>query len=310
MPKIGVSACVMGDKVRYDGGHKQSSFVTQQLQPHVTYQPICPELGIGMPVPRPTIHLREMSDGVHLTDSRNGLLDHTEAMQQFFARQLPILEQLDGYVVAAKSPSCGMERIKVYDSEGQLLHRAGQGLFTQLLKAHFPHLPVEEDGRLNDAGLRESFITRVFVYHEFRHKVMASLSVHALVKFHSRHKLLVMAYSPVLYRALGRLVAQAKGQEHTIAQEYLALMMQALSKPTNRRKHTNVLMHMQGYFKRDLMPADKRELSQQIDDYRLGRVPLLAPVTLLKHHLRHFPNAYLAQQSYFDPYPQELGLRA
>lgn len=310
MPRIGVSACVMGDKVRYDGGHKQSTFVTRQLHSHVIYQPICPEVGIGLPVPRPTIHLREMADGLHLTDSRNGMLDHTEALQSFFTQQLPKLEKLDGYILAAKSPSCGMERIKVYDENGQLLHRQGQGLFVQLLHKHFPHLPMEEDGRLNDAGLRESFITRVFVYQEFRDKVMNNPSVHGLVTFHSRHKLLVMAYNPQLYQALGRLVAKAKGAEQTTAEAYLALMMKALSKPTNRRKHTNVLMHMQGYFKRHLKSADKRELTEQIEHFRLGQLPLMAPITLLKHHLRHFPNDYLAQQSYFSPYPQELGLRA
>jgi uncharacterized protein YbgA (DUF1722 family)/uncharacterized protein YbbK (DUF523 family) len=308
-PLVGISSCVLGEKVRYDGGHKRSAFITDSLAEFVRFAPACPEMGIGMPVPRPTIHIREIDQQQRLTDSRNGQLDHTDKMQAFFSARLSQLSKLDGYVLAAKSPSCGMERIKVYSDKGDLIHRNGQGLFVQLLKQHFPDLPMEEDGRLNDEGLRESFITRLFAYHDFRHQVTGQLSTRALVNFHSQYKMLVMAYSPQAYQALGRLVAGAKGQEEVTARQYLTLMMSALSKPTNRRKHTNVLMHFQGYFKKQLDKADKQELSEQIDKYRRGYVPLMAPVTLLRHHLKNHPNSYLQQQRYLHPYPEALGLR-
>ncbi|GGD77978.1 YbgA family protein [Lacimicrobium alkaliphilum] len=309
-PVVGISSCVLGEKVRYDGGHKRSAFVTDKLSEFIRFAPACPEMGIGMPVPRPTIHIREIGQQQRLTDSRDAQVDHTDKMQAYFSARLPQLSQLDGYILAAKSPSCGMERIKVYTPEGELLHRKGQGIFVQMLKQQFPDLPMEEDGRLNDEGLRESFITRIFAYHDFRRQVLNTLSVRALVDFHSRNKMLVMAYSPQAYQALGRLVAGAKGHEETISKQYLTLMMRALSKPTNRRKHTNVLMHLQGYFKKQLDKADKQELCEQIDKYRLGYVPLMAPVTLLRHHLKKYPNDYLQQQRYLQPYPEALGLRA
>ncbi|GAB3016672.1 YbgA family protein [Bowmanella dokdonensis] len=309
-PRIGVSACVLGDKVRYDGGHKRSAFVAAQLADFFTFKPICPEVGMGLPVPRPTIHLRETDAGLRLTDSRSGDRDHTAAMEAFFTHQTKLLSSLDGYILAAKSPSCGMERIKVYDQSGSLVHRQGQGLFASLLRRRFPHLPLEEDGRLNDAGLRESFITRVYAYHGFRHQVLIKPSVAALVTYHSRNKLLVMAYSPQTYQSLGRLVAKAKGRLESTLEEYQSLLFSALGKPTDRRKQTNALMHLQGYFKRKLSRQDKQELSEQIEKYRLGHVPLLAPMTLLRHHLKHYPNSYLQQQSYLQPYPEALGLRA
>lgn len=308
-PLVGISSCVLGEKVRYDGGHKRSGFVTGNLANFVRFIPTCPEMGVGMPVPRPAIHIREIGQQQRLTDARDATLDHTDKMQAFFSARLAQLGKLDGYILAAKSPSCGMERIKVYSEQGELLHRKGQGLFVQLLKQYFPDLPMEEDGRLNDEGLKESFITRLFAYHDFRQQVTEQLSARALVDFHSQYKMLVMAYNPQAYQALGRLVAGAKGQEEITARQYLTLMMSALSKPTNRRKHTNVLMHFQGYFKKQLGKADKQELSEQIDKYRLGYVPLMAPITLLRHHLNNHPNAYLQQQRYLQPFPEALGLR-
>ncbi|MDF2177591.1 DUF523 and DUF1722 domain-containing protein [Aliiglaciecola sp. CAU 1673] len=309
MPKIGISACVMGSKVRYDGGHKRSSFVMDKLGSYVSFVPLCPEVGMGMSVPRPTIHLRETAHGIRLTDSKDGSIDHTDKMQRFFSQHLEQLAPLDGYILAAKSPSCGMERIKVYSEEGELQRKDGQGLFVQLLKQHFPHLPMEEDGRLNDAGLRESFVTRIFAYQAFREQVASNPSVSSLVAFHSRYKLLIMSYSPVVYRQLGRLVANAKVHLESAIEQYLGLMMQALSKVPNRKKQTNVLMHIQGYFKSHLNKADKHELCEQIEAFRLGHLPLMAPLTLLKHYLRRYPNDYLQQQAFFDPYPSTLGLR-
>lgn len=315
MPKLGVSSCVLGQKVRFDGGHKRSFFVSERLAEHFHLIPICPEVGIGMPVPRPAIRLVEVGEQeqkmVRLQRANQPADDYTEAMQNFFLQKSTVLAQLDGYVLAAKSPSCGVHRIKVYNAEGQVQHRSGQGLFAHALLRQFPHLPVEEDGRLNDAGLRESFVCRVFAYSAFRQQVLAPNTSAALVNFHSRYKFLVLAYQPTLYRSLGRLVANLKQQPLMhIQQQYLGLLMKALSKPTTRKKHTNVLMHLQGFFKKLLSKEDKQALCEHIEQYRLGYLPLQAPITLLQHHLRHHPNRYLSEQIYLNPYPLELGLSA
>lgn len=311
MVKVGISSCVVGQKVRFDGGHKGSNFVRVHLAKVFELTPICPEVGMGMSVPRPTIHLRDGVDGIKLTDTKTGELNHTDALNQFFDKVSPQVPEFDGYILAAKSPTCGMDRIKVYNDAGELQHRKGRGMYAQKLLAAFPSLPVEEDGRLNDHGLRESFIVRVFAHNEYRNKVLADPSINALIKFHSRYKFLVLAFHPQSYKSLGRLVAAASSYElDTLLKEYLTLLMFALNRTASRRKHTNVLMHLQGFFKKNLPPVDKQELNEQILKYRSGHVPLMAPLTLLKHHLKHFPNDYLQEQAYFQPYPEELGLRA
>ena len=311
MIKVGVSACVMGEKVRYDGGHKQSNYTVNYLSKVFQMVPICPEVGMGMPVPRPAIRVVEGSDKNILVDSKDVGLDYTGDLEKFYQKQQPVFPELDGYIFAAKSPTCGVERIKVFDREGSLLHRKGRGLFADRVMKAFPHLPVEEDGRLNDMGLRESFVTRVFVHASYRNEVLSNPGVKALVAFHSKHKFLVMAYNPIAYRQLGRVVANAKqARFETISEQYMSLLMSALSKPTNRKKHTNVLMHLQGFLKKKLDKQDKQELTEQIDQYRLGHLPLMAPITLINHHLKHHPNDYVSSQVYLKPYPAELQLRA
>jgi len=309
--KLGVSSCVLGAQVRFDGGHKRSGFVATQLKKFFDLHPVCPEVGIGLGVPRPTIRLTGSELGVRLTDSRDITVDHTDKLVSFAEKQSGLIQELDGYIVAAKSPTCGMERVKVYTQDGDLSHRKGMGVFVAHIRQQFPHLPIEEDGRLNDKGLRESFITRVFAHHDFRQNVLAQPSRAALVTFHSRYKFLVMAYSPMAYRELGRLVSFSQ-QTHlaTVLQQYLTRLMATLSKPSNRKKHTNTLMHLQGFIKKQLPDEDKKELREQIENYRLGYVPLLVPITLFQHHLKRFPNAYIEQQVYLQPYPKELGLQA
>lgn len=310
---MGVSACVLGDKVRYDGGHKKSGFVTNKLGIVFDFVPVCPEVGIGMSVPRPPIHLVELDQQWRLLDVKTHQQDYTQSIADFFAQKRGQIEQLDGYVLAAKSPSCGMERLKVYSEQGEVLHRKGQGLFAGHLASEFPNLPLEEDGRLNDTTLKENFVTKVMAHHAFRTQVRQNPSAKALVAFHSRYKFLVLAYSTSIYRSLGRLVAQAGAADShlpSLCEQYLSLMMGAMSKVATRKRHTNVLMHIQGFFKRDLNRIDKAELSEVIDKYRLGYVPLLAPVTLIQHHLKRFPNTYLQQQVYLTPYPEEIGLRS
>lgn len=309
--KIGSSACVLGDKVRYDGGHKRSAFVVNQLSNHYKLIPFCPEVGIGMPVPRPAIQLREIDDKIELVDSKTGSNNYTQAMNGYFQTNQSKLSQLDGYILAAKSPSCGMERIKVHDANGKQLHRDGAGIFAKQLIEHFPSLPVEEDGRLNDKGIRESFFARVHAHATFREMVAADPKPASLVEFHTRYKYLVLAYNPKIYYELGPLVAQCgAGDFETVAKVYLHRLMTALSKPTNRKKHTNVLMHLQGFFKKDLDPECKQELAQSIEHFYQGYIPLLAPLTLINHYLMQFPNTFLKKQVYLAPFPLELGIHA
>lgn len=311
MIKLGVSSCVIGNKVRFDGGHKRSGFVAGHIDKFFELVPFCPEVGMGMPVPRPTIRLMEHDEVVRLVDSKDAAIDHTVSADRFFASISGDIPELDGYILAAKSPSCGMERIKVYDTDGNTLHRKGRGVFAAQLIKTFPHLPVEEDGRLNDQGIRESFFTRVIAHNEFRCFVLHEPSLKTLVKFHSRYKFLLLAHHPELYYAMGQLVGNGKNMKlEELLFEYQCKMMSALKKPSSRKRHTNVLMHIQGFFKNKLEKDDKAELMDKIEQYRRGYIPLMAPLTLLNHHLNHFPNPYLEDQKYFSPYPLELGLQA
>jgi len=311
MIKIGSSACVLGQKVRFDGGHKRSTFVVNKLPEHYQLIPFCPEVGIGMSTPRPAIQLREIAGEIQLVDSKTGEQNYTRQMNEYFSLNEEKLGQLDGYILAAKSPSCGLERIKVHTEEGNVLHRNGRGIFAAQLKQVYPNLPVEEDGRLNDNGIRESFFTRVQAHAEFRRTVLKDLSAKSLIAFHTRYKYLAMAYNPKVYYELGPLVADCAGDDIAeVAQEYLTKLMGALSKPTSRKKHTNVLMHMQGFFKKELSQPSKQELTQVIEQFHRGYVPLMAPLTLINHYLLEYPNSFLQEQVYLKPFPIELGIHA
>lgn len=310
--QIGISACVLGEKVRYDGGHKNSPFCSAVLSSFVRYLPICPEQAIGMGIPRPAIRLLKTADGdIRLVNSKDSSIDFTEKMHQFTEAKLPTLAQVSGYIVCAKSPSCGMERVRIVDEQGALLGKVATGLFTQRLMQKYPWLPVEEDGRLLDADLKENFITRVYALHAWQQMLATGFSIGKLVEFHSQFKFLIMAHHPTAYRELGRLVAQAKlFALDDLAQRYLLEFMRALKQLATRKQHANVLMHLQGFFKKMLSPAAKQELLSLIHQYRLGHAPLMAPLTLLKHHLSLHPHQYVAAQRYLLPYPPELGLRA
>ena len=309
--KIGISACVLGDKVRYDGGHKASAFCMQQLAPLVQYVPVCPEMAIGMKSPRPAIRLQQDDElNIRLVQSNDSSVDHTEAMLAFTEKKLPSLNTLSGYIVCAKSPSCGMERVRLFDTKGQQLGKLGIGIFTHQLMQRYPWLPVEEDGRLFDAALRENFISRVYSCFDYQQTMKEGFTVGKLVAFHSRYKFLVMAHSPVAYRELGRLVAQAKlFSPDELKLRYLTELMHAMKHIATRKQHTNVLQHLQGFLKNGLTAEAKQELSELIQRYRKGFVPLLAPITLLLHHLKQHPNEYVSAQRYFSPYPEVLGLR-
>jgi uncharacterized protein YbgA (DUF1722 family) len=265
-----------------------------------------------MSVPRPAIRLLKTDSGdIRLVNSKDSSIDFTEKMHQFAEQKMPVLAQLSGYIVCAKSPSCGMERVRLVNEKGELLGKVGTGLFTQKLMQKYPWLPVEEDGRLLDTDLKENFITRVYALNAWHEMIASGFSIGKLVNFHSQFKFLIMAHHPTAYRELGRLVAHAKlFDADDLAERYLVDFMRALKQLATRKQHANVLMHLQGFFKKLLTPAAKQELLTLIHQYRLGHAPLMAPLTLLKHHLSLHPHQYVAAQRYLLPYPLELGLRA
>ncbi|WDE04184.1 DUF1722 domain-containing protein [Thalassomonas viridans] len=305
---IGISACLLGENVRFDGGSKTSQFCVSELEQHVRYQAFCPEVAVGLPVPRKTI--RQIRQGDVIRVSRpDGTGDVTEALAAYGKKVAQLASGFSGYVFCAKSPSCGMERVKIYDADGQALPANGTGVFAnEIIKAN-PLLPCEENGRLNDAVLRENFIARVFVYHSWRMLTASGLSRHKLMSFHSRHKYMLMSHDLLALKSLGRLLADDTLTLDEMAGRYISGLMAALKKTATRKKHVNTLQHLQGYFSRQLTKAQRQELTEQIDDYRKGLLPLMAPLTLIKHYLLSYPQAYLAQQTYLTPHPAQLKLR-
>ncbi|WP_333893721.1 DUF523 and DUF1722 domain-containing protein [Atlantibacter subterraneus] len=309
---VGISACLSGEKVRFDGGHKRLAFAVEDLSPWVRYEPVCPEMAIGLPVPRPALRLVKDDEGaisLRFSDKREG--DLTADMAEFSHQRIARLAHLCGYIVCAKSPSCGMERVRVYDKDGKNNRKAGRGIFTEILMQTFPWLPVEEDGRLHDPAIRENFVERIYTLHELNQLRAQGLTRGALIAFHSRYKLLLLAHSQQQYRELGRFVAAIDQWDdlELYFNEYRQRLMTLMSHYATRRNHTNVLMHVQGYFRPHLNGRQRQELAELIDRYRQGTQPLLAPVTLLKHYLAEYPDGYLQQQRYFDPFPEALRLR-
>ncbi|TNV17985.1 DUF1722 domain-containing protein [Buttiauxella sp. B2] len=309
---IGISACLLGENVRFDGGHKRLAFAVNELAPWVHFEPICPEMAIGLPTPRPALRLVKLDDGeIALRYSNHHEGDLTQDMQQFSSRRVAGLEHLCGYIVCAKSPSCGMERVRVYEAKGSNNRKSGTGIFTAELKRQLPWLPVEEDGRLYDPAIRENFVERIYTLYELNKLRQSGLTRGGLISFHSRYKLLLLAHSQPQYRELGRFVADVE-EWNSLDDFFVAYrlrLMSLLEHQATRRNHTNVLMHVQGYFRRQLNTRQRQELSGLIDKYRQGTQPLLAPITLLKHYMAEYPDAYLAQQRYFEPYPEALRLR-
>ncbi len=307
--RIGISSCLLGNKVRYDGGHKKDAFATGLLDGFVTFVPVCPEVELGLGTPRETIRLQRDGDKVRLVAPKSGK-DHTAAMRRLAEVRIAELAKLDlsGFILKKDSPSCGMERVRVWG--GAAPSRNGRGAFASVLLDRMPLLPVEEEGRLNDLPLRENWVERVFAYRRVRRLFAGRWTVGDLVAFHAAEKLLVLAHDPEAYRHLGKLVAHAKGTpRQEVARTYAETYMAALAKLTTRGRHANVLQHMAGYLK-DLASRDERaELQEAIDDYRRGLVPLVVPVTLVRHHVRHHEIEYLAGQRYLEPHPKELMLR-
>ncbi len=309
---VGISSCILGAEVRFNGGHKLDRFVRDTLGAYLRFVPVCPEVDIGLGIPRETLRLIQGESGsVRMVAPKSGS-DHTDAMEAYAKSKTEELasQALCGFIVQKGSPSCGMERVRVYGEPNQAPARNGRGLFTQALMDRFPNLPVEEDGRLNDPGLRENFIERIFAYRRIRALFSASWTIGDLVAFHTREKFLVLAHSRTCYDELGRLVAGAKSlPPDEVATEYERLFLSGLKEKATRGRQTNVLMHLAGHFKKVLDEGDRRELVEIIENYHKGLAPLVVPITLLRHHVRRQGLAYLEQQTYLDPHPQELMLR-
>jgi uncharacterized protein YbgA (DUF1722 family)/uncharacterized protein YbbK (DUF523 family) len=308
-PCLGISACLIGQRVRYDGGHKRDAFLTDTVGHFVDWVPVCPEQEAGMGVPRESVRLFGSVDQPRMIAERSGK-DWTVEMNRFAAKHCDALTALDlsGYVFKKSSPSCGMERVKVYHSKTQPT-RDGRGLFAVALMKKLPLLPVEEEGRLNDPGLRENFIERVFAYHRWR-AAATTRSRGGLVEFHTRHKYLLLAHSERHYRLLGRVVAGLKEKPlREVYEEYGSGFMAGLAVRASVKKHTNVLEHMMGYFSKQLEAAERRELVDLIADYRRELIPLVVPLTLIRHYVKKYTVAYLDGQVYLEPSPKELMLR-
>ncbi|MBA2815217.1 YbgA family protein [Candidatus Pantoea persica] len=305
---LGISACQLGEQVRFDGGYKRLAFAVNELAPFVRFEPVCPEMAIGLPALR---LVKQNDDAIYLCFSKEGGQEMTQQTRDWSAERVKSLHHLCGYILCAKSPSCGMERMRVYEPENNNNRKAGVGLFAEKLQAEMPWLPVEEDGRLLDPALRENFVGRICALHEFNQMWKRGLSRAQLIAFHSRYKLLMLAHSQEKYRELGPFVAAMSQWDslEAYAFEYRNRMMALLSQPATCRNHTNVLMHAQGYFRCQLSSPQRQELAELIDRYSCGVQPLLAPITMLKHYMSQYPHPWLTQQRYFGPYPEALRLR-
>lgn len=306
---LAISACLLGNEVRYNGGHKQSQLCSRVLDKHFDFRPLCPEVAIGLGTPREPIRLVGDPAAPRAVGTVTRSRDVTAQLADYGTRMAAELQQISGLIVMQKSPSCGMERVKVYQENG-LPAEHGSGIFTATFARLRPELPIEEDGRLNDPVLRENFIARVYAYGDWQRLCAEGLSRKGILAYHARHKYLLMAHNPGRYRELGRLLAGIG--EHDPAEfgpRYFTSMMAALKKCATRGTHANVLQHLSGYLRRALPSEDRRDIQQLIEQYRNGTVPLVVPLTMLKYHFRRHPDRYIALQAYLQPHPEELSLR-
>ena len=302
---IGISSCLLGQNVRFDGGHKRDSYIVGTLGEYFEFYPFCPEVGIGLGTPRPTIQLVKINDTVRCVGIKDPGNDVTERLRDYAGQQRHLHTDLCGYILKKDSPSCGMERVKVYTNHQP--HKDGVGIYAQEMMRNNPLLPVEEEGRLGDPGLRENFIQRVYVLYRWKLMLADGLSLHSLTHFHARHKLIIMSHGD--YRELGQMLAGlTKENLAATADDYILRLMKLLKIVVNRSNHVNVLQHIQGYLKKELSADDKAELGEIIARYRSGEIPLIVPLTLLKHHFRKSPDKYIEESYYMSPYPQELQL--
>jgi len=307
--KIGVSACVLGEKVRYDKSNARDPYISETLSKHVEFIPICPDIACGMGIPRERVRQVECGDDIRLVGEESAE-DWTDRMTQWGNKVLPGLadEELHGFILKARSPSCGLQQSKIYSTKGKAPRR-GPGLFAKMMMESFPILPVESNERLQNPILRENFIRRIFVLKRWRDLMAVGKQIGHLVDFHTRHKMLIRAHDLKSYRQLGKLLGESSiFNTDEIFDTYGTLLFRALAFQATPKKNSDVLMHAMGYFKKDLDSGDKQELQAMINAYKSGKVPLLMPVTLIKHYARKFDKPYLTQQFFFTPHPSELKL--
>jgi len=309
--KIGISSCLLGQKVRYDGGHKRDRFLTDILGEYVDWVPVCPEVEIGLGTPRPTIRLQSDSRGrVRLVMPSTGE-DLTKTMHDYSVERVGELDKhdLSGYVLKKDSPSCGLERVKVYDSN-DVPARNGTGTYAEVIVSHRPHLPVEEEGRLNDGRLRENFIARIFAYRRLRAMILDGPTRRSLMEFHAAHKYQLMSHNQAGMRRLGKLLGSSSpaASPARLASEYMDGFTEVMRRGPTRRNHTNALHHAAGHVSESLDSSDRGELAATISEYREGLVPLIVPVVLLRHYVRKLDVPYLRDQTYLWPHPHELML--
>lgn len=310
-PKIAISACLAGEEVRYNGGHKESRLCTEALAEHFQLVPVCPEMAIGLGTPRAAIRLTGDPEHPRATCSRDPSIDVSDALVAHAEKMAAELDDICGYIFMQKSPSCGLERIKVYQANGHPAHQRASGLYAARFRELRPDLPVEEEGRLCDPVLRENFIIRVLAFADWQRLCRQGLTRQALIGFHSRYKYQLMAHNPEQYKVLGKLLGSMTRHDdpEQLGPRYFSQLIAALRRCASRGTHGNVLMHLSGYLRGALEPQDKQEIRQLIDQYMAGIVPLVVPMTLLKHHLRHHPDPYLSSQVYLQPHPENLSLR-
>ena len=307
---LGISSCLLGNKVRYDGGHKLDPFLAGTLGQQVEWVPVCPEAACGLGIPREVMALEGDPAAPRVRTVWTGL-DHTARLRRWIKGELKVLADIDisGYVFKARSPSCGVRDTKVFDAKCRIRSR-GPGLFARAVMDAFPLLPVEDEERMHVPALRENFIERVFVYKRWREYIKEDGSLGGLVAFHTNHKYLIMAHSQKHYSLLGKMVADAKKlRKDKLHENYIRLLMEGLQLLATTKKNSNVLQHMAGYFKDKLSADEKKELLEVITNYHDGLVPLIVPITLLRYSVRKYKEDYLSRQVYLNPHPLELMLR-
>jgi uncharacterized protein YbgA (DUF1722 family)/uncharacterized protein YbbK (DUF523 family) len=306
---VGISSCLLGEKVRYDGGHKNNSYVGKTLGQYFDLQSFCPELDIGLGIPRKPIRLsRKGSDVIRCIPVDSPEPDFTDALAESANEKKQWHSTLCGYILKKDSPSCGMERVKIWDDVMPI--REGVGIYAGKMMKNLPYLPVEEEGRLGDAVLRENFIQRVFIMRRWKQLQEQGMTLNGLLTFHARHKLIIMSHNQNYNRELGQMLAAVrKDNVGDMVDEYLLKLMRTLKIPATRGNHVNVLQHIQGYLKKPLDADDKLELTETVRKYRLGQLPLIVPITLLNHFFRKHPDEYIANSWYMNPYPEEMSLQ-
>jgi len=306
-PRVGVSSCLLGEAVRFDTGHKRDRFLTDRLAQFVEFVPRCPEMAIGLGTPREPIHLVRTSGEMDAHGVRSG---HAvgERLRHYGTEQADALSDLRGYVFKSKSPSCGLHRVTVYDADGKRTPGKARGLYADAITAALPWLPVEEEGRLNDAGLRDNFLIRVFTLDRLLRALFEQeATARALVSFHTDHKYLLLAHNAAAYKRLGQLVARAGCEPlQPLVAAYRDAVMAALSRPARVSRHVNVLQHLLGYLRESLDRSDREELVNAIENFRAGQLPWVAVRVLLRHHFRRHPDGFVDRQVYLEPYPDAL----